>query len=94
MPTLRISIRFCLEHVSKGWFNMEETSFEVYQSSKLKKLMELIKFAMQVGYTIEPFYSRHRFGYMAASYTFSVLVKGGVIILKVSLFTPLCIMAR
>ena len=48
MPTLRISIRSCLEHVSKGWFNMEETSFEVYQGSKLKKLMELIKFAMQV----------------------------------------------
>ena len=48
MPTLRMSIRSCLEHVSKGWFNMEETSFEVYQGSKLKKLMELIKFAMQV----------------------------------------------
>ena len=31
---------------------MEETSFEVYQGSKLKKLMELIKFAMQVGYII------------------------------------------
>ena len=48
MPNLRMSIRSCLEHVSKGWFNMEETSFEVYQGSKLKKLMELIKFAMQV----------------------------------------------
>ena len=35
--------------MSKGWFNLEETSFEVYQNSKLKKLMELIKFAMQVG---------------------------------------------
>jgi len=35
--------------VSKGWFNLEETSFEVYQNSKLKKLMELINFAMQVG---------------------------------------------
>ena len=29
---------------------MEETSFEVYQGSKLKKLMELIKFAMQVNF--------------------------------------------
>ena len=29
---------------------MEETNFEVYQSSKLKKLMELTKFAMQVSY--------------------------------------------
>lgn len=34
--------------VSKGWFNLEETSFEAYQGSKLRKLMELIKFAMQV----------------------------------------------
>ncbi len=34
--------------VSKGWFNLEEDSFEVYQGSKLKKLVELIKFAMQV----------------------------------------------
>ena len=27
---------------------MEETSFEVYQGSEVKKLIELIKFAMQV----------------------------------------------
>lgn len=27
---------------------MEESNYEVYQGSKLKKLMELIKFAMQV----------------------------------------------
>lgn len=45
-----MSIRSCLEHVSKGWFNMEESDFEVYQGSKLKKLMELIKFAMQVSF--------------------------------------------
>ena len=73
MPTLRVSIRSCLEHVSKGWFNMEETSFEVYQSSKLKKLMELIKFAMQVyiGYTVEPLYSSH---------PWDNVIKGGVLI--------------
>ena len=48
IPSLRAAIRSCLAHVTKGWFNLEETSFEVYQGSKLKKLMELIKFAMQV----------------------------------------------
>ena len=35
--------------MNKGWFNLEETSFEVYQNSKLRKIMELIKFAKQVG---------------------------------------------
>lgn len=49
IPSLRVAIRSCLAHVTKGWFNLEETSFEVYQGSKLKKLMELSKFAMQVG---------------------------------------------
>ncbi len=48
VPSLRSSIKSCLDTVSKGWFNMEETNFEIYQDSKLKKLMELIKFAMQV----------------------------------------------
>ena len=53
MPGLRKSIRSCLEIVNKGWFNLGETSFEVYQGSKLKKLMELIKFAMQVSLNME-----------------------------------------
>lgn len=50
MPNLRSSIKTSLESVTKGWFNMEETNYEVYQGSKLKKLMELIKFAMQVSH--------------------------------------------
>ena len=48
VPTLRSSIRQCLNNINKGWFNLEETNLEVYQGSKLKKLMELTKFAMQV----------------------------------------------
>ena len=48
VPSLRAAIKTCLDSVSKGWFNTEETNYEVYQGSKLKKLMELIKFAMQV----------------------------------------------
>ena len=48
VSSLRSSIHSCLETVSKGWFNLNETSFEVYQVSKLKKLLDLIKYAMQV----------------------------------------------
>lgn len=48
VSNLRSSIHSCLETVRKGWFNLEETNFEVYQGSKLKKLMELTKFSMQV----------------------------------------------
>ena len=48
VPTLRSSIKTCLDAVSKGWYNMAESNYEVYQKSKLKKLMELIKFIMQV----------------------------------------------
>ena len=48
VPTLRSSIRQSLVDISKGWFNLEESNWEVYHGSKLKKLMELTKFAMQV----------------------------------------------
>lgn len=48
VPTLRTSIRQCLVDITKGWFNLEETNWEVYQRSKLKKFLELTKFAMQV----------------------------------------------
>ena len=48
VPSLKNSIRSCLAQVNKGWFNLEENNFEVYQKSKLKKLMDLTKFAMQV----------------------------------------------
>ena len=48
VPGLRTSIRGCLATVNKGWFNLEESNYEVYQGSKLRKLNELVKFAMQV----------------------------------------------
>ena len=48
VPILRTSIRQCLVDITKGWFNLEETNWEVYQRSKLKKFLELTKFAMQV----------------------------------------------
>ena len=48
ITTLRASIRTCLRDVGKGWFNIHETNWEVYQISKLKKFMETVKFIMQV----------------------------------------------
>ncbi|XP_076467072.1 dynein axonemal heavy chain 1-like isoform X2 [Babylonia areolata] len=47
ITTLRASIRTCLRDVGKGWFNIHETNWEVYQISKLKKFMETVKFIMQ-----------------------------------------------
>ena len=62
VPSLRSSIKSCLDTVSKGWFNMEESNYEIYQDSKLKKLMELIKYAMQVYmHIICNYYSGHQF---------------------------------
>lgn len=48
ITTLRANIRTCLRDVGKGWFNIHETNWEVYQISKLKKFMEMVKFIMQV----------------------------------------------
>jgi dynein heavy chain len=48
ITTLRASIRTSLRDVGKGWFNIHETNWEVYQISKMKKFMEMVKFNMQV----------------------------------------------
>ena len=45
---LRTHIRTSLRDVGKGWFNIHETNWEVYQISKLKAFMEMVKFIMQV----------------------------------------------
>ncbi|KAL5013927.1 hypothetical protein ScPMuIL_008197 [Solemya velum] len=47
ISTLRAAIRTCLRDVGKGWFNIYEINWEVYQISKLKKFMEMVKFIMQ-----------------------------------------------
>ena len=47
ITTLRNAIRTSLRDVGKGWFNIHETNWEVYQISKLKKFMEAVKFNMQ-----------------------------------------------
>ena len=48
ISTLRAGVRTNLRDVGRGWFNLQESDWEVYQVSKLKKLIEMIKFNMQV----------------------------------------------
>jgi hypothetical protein len=48
ISTLRAAIRTSLRDVGRGWFNLHESNWEVYQISKLKKFMEMVKFNMQV----------------------------------------------
>lgn len=48
LTTLRASVRSCLRDIGKGWFNLEETNWEVYRMSKISKLMESVRFMMQV----------------------------------------------
>ncbi|KAJ6667676.1 hypothetical protein lerEdw1_015997 [Lerista edwardsae] len=45
--TLKIAVRSSLREIGKGWYNLHETKWEVYQMSKLHQLMELIKFMLQ-----------------------------------------------
>ena len=47
ITTLRAAIRTSLRDVGKGWFNIHETNWEVYQVSKMKAFMEMVKFNMQ-----------------------------------------------
>ena len=48
ISALRAGVRTNLRDVGRGWFNLQESDWEVYQASKLKKLIEMIKFNMQV----------------------------------------------
>ena len=49
IPQLKHLVHSSLMDVNKGWFNISEDSWEVYLSSKLRRLMELVRYAMQVG---------------------------------------------
>ena len=48
LTTLRAAVRSSLRDIGKGWFNLEETNWEVYRMSKISKLMESVRFTMQV----------------------------------------------
>ncbi|XP_037386166.1 dynein axonemal heavy chain 1 isoform X5 [Talpa occidentalis] len=47
VSTLKVAMRSSLRDMSKGWYNLYETNWEVYLMSKLRKLMELIKYMLQ-----------------------------------------------
>ncbi|XP_004676628.1 PREDICTED: dynein heavy chain 1, axonemal [Condylura cristata] len=47
ISTLKVAVRSSLRDMSKGWYNLYETNWEVYLMSKLRKLMELIKYMLQ-----------------------------------------------
>ena len=50
IPQLKHLVQSSLMDVNKGWFNISEDSWEVYLDSKLRRLMELVRYAMQVGW--------------------------------------------
>ena len=37
-------------NVRKGWFNIYEDNWHIYQISKMKKFMETVKFMMQASH--------------------------------------------
>ncbi|XP_077133083.1 dynein axonemal heavy chain 1 isoform X2 [Ranitomeya variabilis] len=47
VSTLKSAVRSSLRDVGKGWYDLSECSWEVYGMSKLRQLMELIKFKLQ-----------------------------------------------
>nr|XP_001915928.3 dynein heavy chain 1, axonemal isoform X2 [Equus caballus] len=47
ISTLKVAMRSSLRDMSKGWYNLYENNWEVYLMSKLRKLMELIKYMLQ-----------------------------------------------
>lgn len=47
LDAITTNVRMCLQDMGKGWFNMKEKSWPIYELSKLSRYMELIKFHMQ-----------------------------------------------
>ncbi|KAI8820875.1 dynein heavy chain and region D6 of dynein motor-domain-containing protein [Fimicolochytrium jonesii] len=47
VPANKTALKNGFKEVGKGWYNMKETNLEVYNGSKLKKLMITVKFVMQ-----------------------------------------------
>lgn len=45
--TLKTAVKSNLRHAGKDWYNLEQSRWDVYQMSKLHKLMTRIKFMLQ-----------------------------------------------
>ncbi|ENN82567.1 hypothetical protein YQE_01061, partial [Dendroctonus ponderosae] len=37
----------CIGDLGKGWFDINEKNFKIYEISKLNRFMELVKYRMQ-----------------------------------------------
>ncbi|KAI4462801.1 dynein heavy chain 1 axonemal-like protein [Holotrichia oblita] len=48
LDTIAFNIRMCLGDLGKGWFNIGERKHEIYDSAKLMRFMELVKYHMQL----------------------------------------------
>lgn len=42
------SMKMCLRHVGKGWFDLSQQDYYIYHVMKLRRVMDLIKQRMQV----------------------------------------------
>ncbi|ERL92012.1 hypothetical protein D910_09334 [Dendroctonus ponderosae] len=47
LETLVFNIRMCIGDLGKGWFDINEKNFKIYEISKLNRFMELVKYRMQ-----------------------------------------------
>ena len=47
-PKLIKNIRACFKNVIKGWFDIDESNWEIFKISKMRKLLIRIRFQMQV----------------------------------------------
>uniref|UniRef100_G1MWR4 Dynein axonemal heavy chain 1 n=1 Tax=Meleagris gallopavo TaxID=9103 RepID=G1MWR4_MELGA len=45
--TIKTAVKIGLRNAGKGWYNLEQSSWDVYQMSKLHKLMKRVKFILQ-----------------------------------------------
>lgn len=45
--TIKAHVKHCLTDVGKGWFNIHETSSEVYAFSKLRRFLTMVNFMME-----------------------------------------------
>jgi dynein heavy chain len=70
-------IRSGFKDVGKGWYNMQESNMEVYNISKLKKLMNTIKFIMQDSIRFLVLNSINEFVKTISSIAFQKVVIGG-----------------
>ncbi|XP_044749962.1 dynein axonemal heavy chain 1-like [Coccinella septempunctata] len=47
LDSIVFNIRACLRDVGKGWFDMQEKKYEIYEIAKMTRFMELVKHRMQ-----------------------------------------------